>query len=182
MDSFAFCGLSGCKPVALSGGGSGKGLGLKAAVGLASRCRNYPDDVKKVQEALNRFPPLEGGPSPKLVVDGIVGPKTSGAISAFQRKQFGIGKADGVVDVGMRTDERLAGVTSTYGSLPAEMMQHIPRAVDHQYLALHHQRCTHFQAQRWRRLCWLRRSELEQGGQALPGRQIPRLEQSARLA
>lgn len=129
MDSFAFCGLAGCKPVALSGGDSGKGLGLKAAVGLASRCRNYPDDVKKVQEALNRFPPNEGGPSPKLVVDGIVGPKTSGAISAFQRKQFGVGKADGVVDVGMRTDERLAGVTSTYSSLPAEMMQHIPRAL-----------------------------------------------------
>ena len=34
-----------------------------------------------------------------------------------------------MVDVGMRTDERLAGVTSTYGSLPAEMMQHIPRAL-----------------------------------------------------
>lgn len=65
MDSFAFCGLSGCKPVALSGGGSGKGLGLKAAVGLASRCRNYPDDVKKVQEALNRFPPARRRPQPE---------------------------------------------------------------------------------------------------------------------
>jgi len=115
--------------VALGSGGGGKGLGLKGAVGANARCRNFPDDVRKVQEALNRFPPNEGGPNPKLVVDGIVGPKTSAAIYAFQRKQFGVEKADGVVDVGMRTDERLAGVTSTYSSLPAEMMQHIPRTM-----------------------------------------------------
>lgn len=129
MDSFAYCGLAGCRPVALSGGDSGKGLGLTGAVGLAARCRNAPDDVRKVQNALNRFPDIEGGPVPKLKPDGIVGSKTSGAIVKFQRKQFGMGGADGVVDVGKRTDERLSGVTGTYGSLPPEMMQHIPRAL-----------------------------------------------------
>ncbi len=130
MKSFAFCGLAGCKPVAVSGNANAsKGLGLTAAVGPAGRCRNVQSDVRKVQAALNRFPAAEGGPDPKLEVDGIVGPKTSAAILAFQRKQFGIGKADGVVDVGMRTDQRLAGVSGTYSSLTAEMMQHIPRTL-----------------------------------------------------
>ena len=92
MKSFAFCGLAGCKPVAVSGNANAsKGLGLTAAVGPAGRCRNVQSDVRKVQAALNRFPAAEGGPDPKLEVDGIVGPKTSAAILAFQRKQFGIG-------------------------------------------------------------------------------------------
>ena len=133
MDSFAFCGLSGCKPVALSGGGSGKGLGLKAAVGLASRCRNYPDDVKKGAGGAQPLPRSKAAPARSWWLTDRW-PQDPGAISAFQRKKFGIGKADGVVDVGMRTDERLAGGQQHLRqSACRDDATHPARAVDHQY-------------------------------------------------
>ena len=64
-------------------------MGIAAPVGLGARCRrckNIRDDVKTVQRLLNRFPPLEGGPLPKLVPDGYVGPLTDKAIGHFQAK------------------------------------------------------------------------------------------------
>jgi hypothetical protein len=74
---------------------------IQGSVGQGGR--NLGADVKIVQALLNNVPTLQGGPSPKLVVDGLVGPKTTGAIFAFQRKQFGQSHADGRVDPGQRT-------------------------------------------------------------------------------
>ena len=37
---------------------------------------NLPADVRRVQSLLNTFAPGDGGPDPKLAVDGIIGPAT----------------------------------------------------------------------------------------------------------
>ena len=50
---------------------------------------NLPNDVLTIQKALNRFGSKLGGPSPKLVVDGLVGRLTTGAIEKFQTQQLG---------------------------------------------------------------------------------------------
>jgi hypothetical protein len=57
---------------------------------------NLRDDTRTVQQALNRVQPEQGGPTPRLRIDGIVGPKTLGAISRFQSQQLGF--ADARVD------------------------------------------------------------------------------------
>jgi Putative peptidoglycan binding domain len=125
----AYCGLDGCKPFK---GFTAKlsPLGITHAVGSNSRCRNLTDDVLKVQVALNRFTPLEGGPNPKLKEDGIIGSLTSTAIRKFQAKRFEIGAADGIVDVGEKTDRHLANAASTYTSLPVEMMKNVAHALN----------------------------------------------------
>lgn len=64
--------------------------------------KNFPkQDVMTVQYLLNCVPTSKGGPSPELVVDGIIGPKTLAAIKKFQTAQFGW--ADGKVDPGGKT-------------------------------------------------------------------------------
>src|SRR5688572_33156952 len=68
---------------------------------------NRPDDVITIQTLLNQVPPKDGGPVVKLVVDGVSGPKTRGAIQAFQVKHFGWGGADSRVDPGKKTLEKL---------------------------------------------------------------------------
>lgn len=125
------CGRGGCHPLQPSGdtNDNRKRLGLCAPVGNAARCRNYQDDVRKVQKSRNGFPLNDGRPCPKLVEDSIVGPKTNAAILAFQRRRFGVGKADGAVDPDQRTDKRLAGSTISYGSSSDEMMAPIPQAL-----------------------------------------------------
>ncbi|HUQ93202.1 MAG TPA: peptidoglycan-binding domain-containing protein [Bryobacteraceae bacterium] len=60
--------------------------------------RNQPGDTKTVQELLNNVPLSEGGPSPRLEVDGKCGPLTKAAIQKFQLKHFGWKGADGRVD------------------------------------------------------------------------------------
>lgn len=121
MICLGFCGdMAGCHPATPSAGGSGT-LGLTAPVGGAQRCRNVAGDVRAVQKALNSFSPADGGPSPKLVEDGIYGPKTAAAIQKFQVKNFGWGGADGVVDPGMQTDRKLAGGGESQSDLPQEM-------------------------------------------------------------
>lgn len=57
---------------------------------------NNSQHVLTVQYLLNCVPAGEGGPSPELVVDGIVGPKTIAAIQKFQKARFNW--ADGRVD------------------------------------------------------------------------------------
>ncbi len=78
---------------------------ISASVGLNGV--NRYDDVVVIQKLLNQVPVIEGGPSPLLVVDGICGPKTRGAIQQFQLKQFGWSGADGRVDPGQQTLARL---------------------------------------------------------------------------
>jgi hypothetical protein len=62
-------------------------ISINEAVGLSAP--NNGDDVKTIQQALNRFPESMGGPTAKLKVDGIVGRFTLGAIEKFQRRQLG---------------------------------------------------------------------------------------------
>jgi peptidoglycan hydrolase-like protein with peptidoglycan-binding domain len=70
------------------------GLTISGSVGLGGR--NFPADVRTIQASLNQVSPAQGGPNPKLDVDGIVGPLTRAAIAAFQQRQFGW--SDGRVD------------------------------------------------------------------------------------
>lgn len=66
---------------------------------------NRPGDVETIQSSLNRIPLDQGGPVPRLSVDGIIGPKTIGAIRHFQ-EHHGL-TADGRVDPGGRTMAKL---------------------------------------------------------------------------
>ena len=78
---------------------------ISASVGLKGV--NRKDDVEKIQKLLNKIPKKDGGPDPKLKVDGKAGPKTNGAIQAFQLKHFGWSGADGRVDPGKQTLAKL---------------------------------------------------------------------------
>ena len=68
---------------------------------------NRYDDVVTVQELLNQVPADEGGPRPKLKVDGICGSKTKSAIQKFQLHHFGWKGADGRVNPGHQTLAKL---------------------------------------------------------------------------
>lgn len=78
---------------------------ILASVGLGGA--NLGNDVTTVQSMLNNVPGGDGGPAPLLDTDGKCGPLTVGAIRQFQWAQFK--SADGRVDVGQRTIERLQG-------------------------------------------------------------------------
>ena len=69
--------------------------------------RNQPFDVVNVQLMLNQVPLDQGGPFPKLAVDGLCGPMTIDRIQKFQVKQFGWSGADGRVDPGGATHNKL---------------------------------------------------------------------------
>jgi hypothetical protein len=108
---------------------------IKFPVGPAAppRCRNYPDDVRTVQQARNRFTPLDGGPVEPLKVDGIFGPKTKAAIYHFQQK-WGIKPPgwkvpDNIVDPEGKTIKRLRAGGGTIPNLPAEFADRIPRVL-----------------------------------------------------
>lgn len=88
---------------------------IKAAVGRGGA--NRPDDTSEIQKALNNIPLLLGGPWPELKVDGLVGPKTIGAIERFQAFHFGPEKADGRVDTDQYTIGRLRGLNRLHGQL-----------------------------------------------------------------
>jgi hypothetical protein len=119
----------------LPGGSGTASVVIKAAVGDAPppRCMNFSDDVRTIQNALNRFTPLHGGPAPPLVPDGICGPLTRGAILHFQKKWDLTPKhskvPDGIVDTNGPTIERLRKGPETISNLPAEFMGRIPRVI-----------------------------------------------------
>jgi hypothetical protein len=114
----------------------GSSISIRSGVGdwPPPRCQNYKDDVAKIQAALNRFSPAEGGPTPPLKEDGIIGPKTKAAIYQFQRKwnltPDNSDKADGVVDVKGYTLQRLSGGPGRPIDLPTEFTTRIPRALE----------------------------------------------------
>jgi len=76
---------------------------INGSVGAGGR--NVSHDVVTVQYLLNCVPAGQGGPFPELAVDGMVGPKTIGAIRTVQATRFG--HADGRVDPGARTIQML---------------------------------------------------------------------------
>ena len=117
-------------------GGGGFLVFIRAAVGPASppRCQNFADDVRTIQQALNRFSPLQGGPLTPLVVDGLFGPKTGGAIRHFQEKWDLKPKnwkvPDGIVDPVGPTIERLRKGPGALANLPLEFLTRIPRVME----------------------------------------------------
>ena len=108
-----------------------KPLAIVSAVGAGfpPRCLNRPDDVRKIQTALNRFSPGEGGPVEKLVTDGIAGKLTQAAIRRFQTEAVsGIKGADGIVDIDGPTIRRLrAGpAAAVISNAPAVFLAELP--------------------------------------------------------
>ena len=97
-----------CREFRLSPPGSTSGpVAVDAPVGTGPRARNRPDDVKTIQDALNRVTVkgVAGGAMPFLAVDGLCGPKTNAAVVTFQKAQVGI--ADGLVEPNKKTVAKL---------------------------------------------------------------------------
>jgi hypothetical protein len=78
---------------------------IQASVGLNGT--NNASDVETIQDALNRVPETQGGPSGPLQVDGICGPKTRKAIQHFQLRHFGWKGADSRIDPDKQTIAKL---------------------------------------------------------------------------
>lgn len=76
---------------------------IEKSVGLGGV--NRKEDVLKIQRLLNLIAPSDGGPVPPLAEDGLIGPKTQGAIRAFQ--QFHQVASDGRVDPGGPTLKKM---------------------------------------------------------------------------
>lgn len=70
--------------------------------------KNYPADVRVVQQGLNLVPLARGGPGTQLVEDSMIGPLTIAAISGFQQRCFGW--ADGRIDAAGQTLTKLVEV------------------------------------------------------------------------
>lgn len=85
---------------------------ITASVGQNGR--NKQADVLAIQRALNKISAGKGGATPPLAEDGLVGPKTVGAIMRFQRVNVGL-IVDGRVDVDKDT---LARINSVLGPKP----------------------------------------------------------------
>ncbi len=96
-------------PLVASGapGTSAGPVAITKPVGQGPMARNLPDDVRVIQDALNKvtLKGVPGGPMPFLAVDGLCGPKTRAAISRFQQVQLKI--FDGVVEPNRKTIIRL---------------------------------------------------------------------------
>ncbi len=109
---------------------------ITASVGQSGA--NKADDVFDIQYGLDQVPPIDGGPEPPLKIDGLCGPKTIGAIRNFQMKHFGWQGADGRIDPGRRTLQKLnekrqrwisphlPPSLATDGWLLADLLRHVP--------------------------------------------------------
>lgn len=102
--------------------------------GPPGRCPNRPADVKTIQQALNRFKPLDGGPLEPLVPDGLCGPKTRKAIGRFQEKwnlKFkGQDVRDAIVDPEGPTIDRLRKGPGAPATPPEQLARHLPRLTE----------------------------------------------------
>ena len=98
--------------VALAGqaaGGNGSiASSISGSVGRGGK--NKPEDTETIQQLLNQS-------GANLVVDGVVGPKTIGAIDAYQKKTFGWN--DGLVEVDKQTWAALTGRPIPAGGDPS---------------------------------------------------------------
>ncbi|MBI3407631.1 MAG: hypothetical protein HY040_04655 [Planctomycetes bacterium] len=93
---------------------------ISAAVGAGGV--NLREDVRVIQEMLNQVPDGEGGPSPLLDTDSVVGPLTIGAIRNFQKRQVGFN--DGRVDTNNVTINKLNTFDRTPASSAAVSFRH----------------------------------------------------------
>lgn len=85
---------------------------ISSSVGQSGVNKNA--DVLTIQKALNKIPLKKGGPAPKLKEDGLIGPKTIGAIRKFQMSNAGL-VYDGRIDPNRAT---LARINSLLGNKP----------------------------------------------------------------
>ncbi len=110
---------------------------IKESVGQNGR--NNFEDVYKIQYALNKVPPIDGGPPNPIVIDGKSGPQTIKTIQTFQLKHIGWSGADGKIEPKRQTHLKLIEISGRYNVFPAlpldmvndawlfaGMMQHIP--------------------------------------------------------
>ena len=117
--------------------GSASGsIRILAAVGEGSppRVRNAPSDVKTIQQALNQFSALQGGPLHPLASDGFCGTLTRQAIVRFQRKWSFLLKGskvpDGIVDVEGETIAQLRKGPGGITDLPIHFASKIRRVLE----------------------------------------------------
>lgn len=73
---------------------------IKIKLSVGKRGVNNRDDVKVVQNLLNRWMPT---PLALLAIDGMSGPKTVNAIERFQKASVAITHADGLIEPGKAT-------------------------------------------------------------------------------
>ena len=59
---------------------------INSSVGISAM--NMSDDVFAIQYALNKVPPIDGGPSPQIKMDGKCDQQTIKTIQNFQQKHF----------------------------------------------------------------------------------------------
>jgi peptidoglycan hydrolase-like protein with peptidoglycan-binding domain len=88
-------------------------IAISQPVGRGPLARNNSDDVRTIQDALNRVTVAgaAGGPMPFLKVDGICGPRTNAAIARFQQVQLKI--FDGVIEPNRKTILKLNEILET---------------------------------------------------------------------
>lgn len=132
------CKIAPAKPQ--SGGGDPRRIegdvAISASVGQGGA--NKAADVSAIQYCLDQVPPIDGGPTPPLKIDGLCGPKTIKAIRDFQLKHFGWAGCDGRIDPDKQTIRKLNEKRqrwiqpslplslSTDGWLLANMLRHVP--------------------------------------------------------
>lgn len=69
---------------------------------------NHPEDVRRIQDALNEVRPVDGGPSKMIIVDGDMTPSLIEAIKEFQKIACKMRTPDGRVVKGGATHQALA--------------------------------------------------------------------------
>lgn len=82
-------------------------ISIDLPVGQGFKAKNLDRDVRTIQTALNKIKGSQGGPKIPLVVDGKCGNKTNKAIWDFQFHHFKIKGADGVIEPGKQTIQRI---------------------------------------------------------------------------
>ena len=88
---------------------------------VGNRGRNDRNDVTTIQSALVRIGPAQGGQGPLFEVDGSCGPKSINAIQRFQLKHFGWSGADGLVEPGRQTIQKMNQFLGS--AAPAKVLQ-----------------------------------------------------------
>jgi hypothetical protein len=89
-------------------------LSMTGPVGYGGR--NDPQDTRLVQTLLNLVPTARGGPTARLAVDGLVGPRTVAAIQRYQASNTRI--CDGRIDPAGPTIRALISWLNGAGMLP----------------------------------------------------------------
>lgn len=96
-----------CRMVHTGGKGGAAPDTVRISSSVGRNARNRLEDVRVIQDALNRVRPADGGPAPPLQVDGLCYGKTLAAIRTFQQRACGFRWPDERVDPNGKTIGRL---------------------------------------------------------------------------